>query len=53
MTDQYTFDNPVTRYPRVEPPLQHQPEPGVQARMTPVPDLGESTYRGSERLRGR
>ncbi|WP_405371748.1 MULTISPECIES: SDR family oxidoreductase [unclassified Microbacterium] len=52
-TDQYTFDNPVTRYARVEPPVQHQPEPGVQARMTPVPDLGENTYRGSDRLRGR
>jgi len=51
--DQYTFDNPVERYGRVEPSIQHQPEPGVQARMTPVPDLGESTYRGSGRLAGR
>lgn len=51
--DQYEFDNPVTRYGRVEPPLQHQPEPGVQAEMTPVPDLGESTYRGTGRLTGR
>ncbi|KQQ53209.1 MULTISPECIES: SDR family oxidoreductase [unclassified Plantibacter] len=51
--DQYELTNPVTRYARVEPPLQHQPEPGVQARMTPVPDLGESSYRGSGRLSGR
>ncbi len=51
--DQYELTNPVTRYARVEPPLQHQPEPGVQARMTPVPDLGESSYRGSGRLAGR
>ncbi|MFZ8755814.1 SDR family oxidoreductase [Microbacterium sp. HMH0099] len=51
--DQYTFDNPVTRYDRVEPPVQHQPEPGVQADMTPVPDLGEETYRGLGRLVGR
>lgn len=51
--DQYTFDNPVTRYARAEPPLQQQPEPGVQARMTPVPDLGEKTYRGTARLEGR
>lgn len=51
--DQYTFDNPVTRYARSEPPLQRQPEPGVQARMTPVPDLGEETYRGTARLEGR
>ena len=51
--DQYTFGNPVTQYKRVEPPVQHQPEPGVQAQMTPVPDLGESTYRGTGRLAGR
>jgi NAD(P)-dependent dehydrogenase (short-subunit alcohol dehydrogenase family) len=51
--DQYTFDDPVRRYARVEPPLQHQDEPGVQARMQPVPDLGESTYRGTGRLAGR
>ncbi|MFG6446517.1 SDR family oxidoreductase [Microbacterium sp. P07] len=53
MADQFTFDNPVTRYARVEPPLQHQSEPGVQAEMTPVPDLGEKTYRGTGRLTGR
>lgn len=52
-SDQYTFDDPVRRYARVEPPLQHQPEPGVQARMQPVPDLGEKTYRGTGRLVGR
>ena len=52
-SDQYTFDDPVRRYARVEPPLQHQPEPGVQARMQPVPDLGEKTYRGTGRLAGR
>lgn len=51
--DQYDKANPLTQYERVEPPLQHQPEPGVQARMTPVPDLGEATYRGSGRLEGR
>lgn len=51
--DQYEVTNPVTRYDRVEPPLQHQPEPGVQAKMTPVPDLGEASYRGSGRLTGR
>lgn len=51
--DQYEPTNPLTQYDRVEPPLQHQPEPGVQARMTPVPDLGEATYRGTGRLHGR
>ena len=53
MPDQYTFGNPVERYSRVEPPVQHQPVPGVQAQMTPVPDLGELTYRGTGRLAGR
>lgn len=51
--DQYTFDNPVTRYARVEPPVQRQPEPGVQGPMRPVPDLGEESYRGLGRLVGR
>ena len=51
--DQFTFGDPVTRYPRVEPPVQHQDEPAVQSRMTPVPDLGEHTYRGTGRLHGR
>ncbi|MCY7289360.1 MAG: SDR family oxidoreductase [Cryobacterium sp.] len=51
--DQYTFGNPLEQYSRVEPPLLHQPEPGVQAQMTPRPDLGESTYRGTGRLTGR
>ena len=51
--DQYTFGNPLEQYSRVEPPLQHQAEPGVEADMTPRPDLGESTYRGSGRLAGR
>ena len=51
--DQYDKVNPVTQYERVEPPVQHQPEPGVQAKMTPVPDLGEATYRGTGRLAGR
>lgn len=51
--DQYTFDNPLTRYDRVEPPVQHQAEPGIQADMTPMPDLGEHSYRGTGRLLGR
>jgi NAD(P)-dependent dehydrogenase (short-subunit alcohol dehydrogenase family) len=51
--DQYSLANPIEQYARVEPPVQHQPVPGIQARMTPVPDLGEATYRGSGRLAGR
>lgn len=51
--DQYTFGDPRTRYPDISPEVQQQPEPGLQSRMTPVPDLGEDTYRGTGRLTGR
>ncbi|MBX5487362.1 MAG: SDR family oxidoreductase [Mycolicibacterium hassiacum] len=34
-------------------PVQQQPPPGVQSRMDPVPDCGETTYRGSGRLVGK
>lgn len=51
--DQYSFDDPTTRYPSITPPEQSQPWPGLQQSMDPVPDLGESTYRGTGRLTGR
>jgi len=51
--DQYTFDDPRTRYPAISPDVQQQPEPGLQSQMDPVPDLGEDTYRGMARLAGR
>ena len=53
IADQYEFGDPRTRYPNIHPPVQQQPEPGIQSRMTPVPDLGEETYRGTSRLTGR
>ncbi|WP_280255981.1 SDR family oxidoreductase [Nocardia abscessus] len=34
-------------------PEQQQEVPGVQARMTPVPDCGEDSYRGSGKLTGK
>jgi NAD(P)-dependent dehydrogenase (short-subunit alcohol dehydrogenase family) len=34
-------------------PAQQQQVPGHQAEMTPVPDCGESSYRGSGKLEGR
>src|SRR6476661_6481582 len=45
--------NPFDQYPR--PPLPHQEQqwPGLASRMTPRPDHGETTYRGSGRLAGR
>jgi NAD(P)-dependent dehydrogenase (short-subunit alcohol dehydrogenase family) len=45
--------NPVTEYPRPPFPAQQQPWPGLAGRMTPRPDHGETSYKGSGRLRGR
>ena len=35
-----------------QPPQQQEP-PGVQSAMTPIPDCGETSYRGSGRLTGK
>ncbi len=51
--DQYTFDNPVTRYEQLSPPEQQQPEPGLDRDLQPLADHGEQTYRGTGRLTGR
>jgi NAD(P)-dependent dehydrogenase (short-subunit alcohol dehydrogenase family) len=45
--------NPVTEYPRPPFPKQQQPWPGLASRMTPKPDHGETSYKGSGRLIGR
>lgn len=52
-TDQLTFQDPVTRYPAIEPPEQHQPEPGLDTELVPQADLGVRSYRGTGRLAGR
>lgn len=39
--------------PKPEFPKQTQPWPGVAARMDPRPDHGETSYRGSGRLKGK
>lgn len=51
--DQLAFQNPVTRYPAIQPPEQHQPEPGLDAQLEPKADIGEFSYRGTGRLAGR
>ena len=43
--------DPTTQYYTGEYPEQKQPTPGIQAKMTPVPDCGEKTYVGSGRLK--
>ncbi|MBW4038257.1 MAG: SDR family oxidoreductase [Acidobacteria bacterium] len=49
----YTLQDPTKQYP--QPEFQHQPQavPGSQAQMTPKPDCGESSYKGSGRLPNR
>ncbi|MDX3930182.1 MAG: SDR family oxidoreductase [Shinella sp.] len=43
----------MTEYPNPPFPDQPQPMPGETHRMDPVPDHGETSYRGSGRLEGR
>lgn len=47
------LQDPTTQYHTGEYPKQKQPAPGVQAKMTPVPDCGEKSYKGSGRLQDR
>lgn len=46
----YERQNPLTEYRYEKYPKQEQPYPGIQARMEPRPDCGETTYAGSGRL---
>lgn len=45
--------DPRSRYTSEPFPEQKQPWPGIQSKMTPRPDCGEASYRGSGRLAGR
>ncbi|WP_207461177.1 SDR family oxidoreductase [Azospirillum sp. SYSU D00513] len=45
--------NPATEYPRPPFPRQEQEWPGLASQMTPRPDHGETSYKGSGRLAGR
>lgn len=47
------LEDPRSKYPKPPFPEQHQPWPGLASRMQPVPDHGESSYKGSDRLLGR
>ena len=51
--DQTTKQDPTTQYP--QPPFEKQPQsaPGSVHDMTPAPDHGEESYKGSGRLEGR
>ncbi|MGZ3217176.1 SDR family oxidoreductase [Paracoccus sp. T5] len=45
--------DPQTAYPQPPFPKQQQEWPGLAGKMDPVPDHGEDSYRGSNRLEGR
>ncbi len=51
--DQSILVNPATEYPRPPFPKQQQAWTGLASLMTPRPDHGESSYKGSGRLAGR
>ncbi|MFT0848482.1 SDR family oxidoreductase [Actinomycetaceae bacterium L2_0104] len=51
--DQYTFTDPTKLYSDIEPKTKKMAEPGLDAELKDRPDLGEETYRGTGRLRGR
>ncbi|WP_159612953.1 SDR family oxidoreductase [Glutamicibacter sp. JC586] len=38
---------------RISPPEQHQPEPGLDSKMTPKADHCERSYQGHDRLKGK
>ena len=50
---QVKMEDPIGKYPK--PPFKSQPQPwpGLQSKMDPVPDCGETSYKGSGRLAGR
>lgn len=48
-----TLTDPRDAYYRGDYPEQHQQAPGLESEMKPVPDAGESSYRGHGRLKGR
>jgi NAD(P)-dependent dehydrogenase (short-subunit alcohol dehydrogenase family) len=53
MTDRLTMQDPREQYPKPPFPRQPQPVPGTAAKMDPVPDHGEESYKGSGKLAGR
>ncbi|PZG54585.1 NAD(P)-dependent dehydrogenase [Listeria ivanovii] len=46
-------ENPLNKYYSGEFEKQLQPYPGLQSEMTPVPDTGENTYQGANKLVGK
>lgn len=51
--NQYAMQDPTKQYPVMDIPEQSQPEPGLDAKLQPTADHGETTYEGTGRLTGR
>jgi NAD(P)-dependent dehydrogenase (short-subunit alcohol dehydrogenase family) len=47
------MQDPIRKFPKPPFPSQRQKWPGLVSKMRPRPDHGETTYRGSGRLKGR
>ncbi|WP_337268246.1 SDR family oxidoreductase [Oryzifoliimicrobium ureilyticus] len=43
----------MVNHPTPPQPAQQQPMPGLTNKMNPIPDHGETSYRGSDRLKGK
>lgn len=53
MTEEAKLTNPQTAYYHGEYKEQPQKSPGIQAKMSPLPDCGENSYKGCQKLLGR
>lgn len=51
--NQFEMQDPTKQYPVMDIPAQTQPEPGLDAKLKPQADHGQSTYQGLGRLKGR
>lgn len=52
-SNQYDMQNPLNQYPKPDFPKQPQSVPGLASKMDPLPDHGETSYKGFGRLKGR
>jgi len=52
-SDSAPLPDPAAEYPKPPFPAQRQEWPGLVSKMTPRPDHGETSYKGSGRLAGR
>lgn len=47
------LNDPRTLHPKIDPPRQTQPHPGLDEKLEPQADLGLDSYKGNDRLKGR